>query len=151
MIMSPVVSPKGDFDLDPKLQDENFFICDLPLSHVLLHNDQRFPWLILVPRIYGVHEIFELSTENQSQLNIEVIEISRFLKKYACVQKINVGALGNIVTQLHIHIVGRNTFDAAWPNPVWGYGNPVPYRKEQLDDLLREYRQGIERLELRTN
>ena len=93
-------------------------------------NDARFPWCILVPRSPGLVELGELTHEQRLLLLLEIEIISNALRKCFDVEKINVGALGNVVSQLHIHIVGRSQTDDAWPNPVWGFGNSQPYSNE---------------------
>ncbi|MAZ39981.1 MAG: hypothetical protein CMF49_07650 [Legionellales bacterium] len=108
------------FILAPELQQDCFFIADLALSQLLLYNNVDFPWLILVPRVNHVTEIFELTDELQDQLIEETSQVSRLLKQlYAC-DKINVAAIGNQVPQLHVHIIARFKTDSAWPSPVWG-------------------------------
>jgi diadenosine tetraphosphate (Ap4A) HIT family hydrolase len=115
------------FALDARLAADTGFLADWPLCRVLLMNDSRFPWIILVPRLGGVREIFELDEASAATLMSEVTRAARALKTIAPADKMNIGALGNIVPQLHIHIVARRKHDAAWPRPVWGAGVPVPY------------------------
>ncbi len=99
-------------------------------------------WFILVPRAHGVTEIYELSVADQNQLIKESSSIALYLKKKCLVDKVNIGALGNIVSQLHIHVVGRTIQDVAWPGPVWGNGEAEPYSPEVLVEkinLLRDW------------
>jgi diadenosine tetraphosphate (Ap4A) HIT family hydrolase len=124
------------FTIDERLLNNTFFVKDLPLCRLFLHNDSRFPWFVLVPRIENVTELFELSTADQNQLMAEITKISLFLKQQNNVFKINVGTLGNIVPQLHIHIIGRMPSDAAWPGPVWGNGSPIHYTDEEKDRII---------------
>ncbi len=128
------------FRLHPSLAAETLFLRDLPLCQVVLMNDQRFPWLILVPRREEVTEIFELSPQDQHQLMDEVVLVSNLVKQVFNAQKINIGALGNIVSQLHIHVVGRQSTDSLWPRPVWGRGPGVAYGQDQFMVL----KQGIQ-------
>ena len=108
------------FMLAPELQQDCFFIADLALSQLLLFNNVNYPWLILVPRLNNVTELFELPRELQDQLIEETSQVSKLLKQlYAC-DKINVATIGNQVPQLHMHVIARFKTDDAWPSPVWG-------------------------------
>ena len=129
-----------DFMLDPRLETDTFLLTDLPLCRVLLMNDSRYPWLILVPRQNGLREFHDLSREDQSRLMSEITLTTEALQGGHEPDKINVGALGNIVQQLHIHVLGRFESDPAWPGPVWGTGEPATYSKKQADSLIREFR-----------
>lgn len=111
-----------EFVLDPRLQADSVFIADGPLSQVRLMDDARFPWLLLVPRVAGATEWIDLDGNQQRLLLAEINQVSKLLRGEAGVQKLNIGALGNIVRQLHVHLVGRHEGDAAWPGPVWGSG-----------------------------
>lgn len=115
------------FKLDPKLSNDTFFVCDLTLCKVLLMNDSQFPWLILVPRIADVTEIIDLSEEDQSQLQRESAWVSKVLKVQFSPDKLNIAALGNMVSQLHIHHIARYKTDVAWPKPVWGLQPAIAY------------------------
>lgn len=119
--------PIAEFIIDPRLEADTHFIASLPLCDVVLMNDNRFPWLILVPRIAGAKEIVDLDEAQKSALWREVDQASLAMRALTNCEKLNIGALGNIVRQLHIHIIGRYTGDAAWPGPVWGCGTAVPY------------------------
>jgi diadenosine tetraphosphate (Ap4A) HIT family hydrolase len=110
------------FVLDARLAADTFEIADLALSRLLLMNDSRYPWLVLVPRREAVTEIVDLEAPARARLMEEIATASRFVQTRPGVAKINVGALGNIVAQLHVHVVGRAAGDAAWPGPVWGVG-----------------------------
>lgn len=98
--------------------------------------DRRFPWLILVPEREGAREIYELAAEDRAALIEEVARVSEALARLFRPDKMNVGALGNVVPQLHVHVVARFAADAAWPGPVWGSGPSVPYSEEELKILL---------------
>ena len=124
------------FKLHPRLEFDSVFVADWPLSRVLLMNDARFPWLILVPRREDLHELHDILPEDGSSLIQEVSRASRMLKMLTRATKINVGALGNLVPQLHVHIIARTLSDAAWPGPVWGTGAAVPYASDTRDALL---------------
>lgn len=115
------------FELDTRLAVDTATIGDWTLSRVLLMNDSRFPWLVLVPRRKGCTEVFDLSTDDQNMLMAEIARAALAIRAVFNVEKINVGALGNIVAQLHVHVVGRRKGDAAWPGPVWGSGTAEAY------------------------
>ena len=127
-----------DFELHSRLAEDAAFIADWTLCRVLLMNDARYPWLILVPRRANIVEIFDLAPEDRELLIAEVAFASERLKHFSHAAKINLGALGNLVPQLHVHVVARNPGDAAWPGPVWGHGRPVPYEAEALERLVTE-------------
>ncbi len=126
------------FVLHPRLEADTEFIADFALSRVLAMNDARYPWLILVPRRERLTEIHELADSDRETLMEEIARAGAALKTYSNAAKINVGALGNLVPQLHIHIVGRNPGDAAWPGPVWGQGTPVPYEAKALKAFVKD-------------
>jgi len=120
------------FALDPRLAKDAVAVCDWPLSRVLLMNDARYAWLVLVPRRADVSEIFDLAEADQLQLWREATHAAELLKTATGCRKTNIGALGNIVSQLHVHVIARNEGDAAWPGPVWGAGAAVPYEAGAL-------------------
>jgi diadenosine tetraphosphate (Ap4A) HIT family hydrolase len=117
----------SDFSLDQRLAADAIPIGDLALSSVLLMDDARFPWFILVPRRPGVSEITDLSAEDAAALMSEIRIATRVMLAMARPDKVNIGALGNMVPQLHVHVVGRFRSDPAWPGPVWGHGSRLPY------------------------
>ena len=131
------------FTLDDRLARDTFVIGDLPLSRVLLMNDARWPWLILVPRREGLVELIDLEPVDQTQLMDEAGRASRFLKTHARADKINVAALGNVVRQLHLHIVARAIGDQAWPGPIWGHGVATPYEDTDAQALIAAARDGL--------
>jgi diadenosine tetraphosphate (Ap4A) HIT family hydrolase len=120
------------WSLHPQLRADTVPVCDLALSQVLAMNDANFPWLILVPRRVGVSEIFDLGGE-QPILFDEVSLVSRALKEVTRCDKLNVAAIGNVVPQLHIHIVARRKDDALWPKPIWGAAPPRAYDPVSLE------------------
>ena len=120
------------WSLHPQLRADTVPVCDLALSRVLAMNDANFPWLILVPRRVGVSEIFDLGAE-QAILLDEVSLASRALKEVTQCDKLNVAAIGNVVPQLHVHIVARRKDDALWPKPVWGAAAPGAYEPAALE------------------
>jgi len=126
------VAPAAEtpFELHPRLAADTRVLRQWPLCTVLLMNDARYPWCILVPRRSGIREIYELSTDDQQQLLRESSALGRALMHTFSGTKLNVAALGNVVPQLHVHHVVRFEHDAAWPGPVWGRHPPEPYDDE---------------------
>jgi diadenosine tetraphosphate (Ap4A) HIT family hydrolase len=108
------------WSLHPQLEQDTETIGDLALSRLLVSNDANYPWLLLVPRRPGASEIIDLDAADQRQLMAEIATVSRALKAVALCDKLNVAAIGNMVPQLHVHIVARRRDDPAWPKPVWG-------------------------------
>jgi diadenosine tetraphosphate (Ap4A) HIT family hydrolase len=125
-----------NFTLDPRLAADTFAIADLGLSRALLMNDSRYPWVILTPRRQAAVELTDLISADRATLTEEIARACAIVRALRDVEKVNVGALGNIVRQLHIHIVGRNTRDFAWPGPVWGAGSARPYQASEREALL---------------
>lgn len=126
------------FELHPNLEKDTIEICDLEISKALLMNDARFLWVILVPKIEGAIEWHDLSQDNQTKAFEETMAVSKILKSLSAAKKINIGALGNMVPQLHIHIIARNENDAAWPGPVWGNGKAVPYETAEAKNIIEK-------------
>ena len=116
-----------DFELDPRLEADSLAVMDLNLCTLRLMNDQRFPWLLLIPRRAGKEEVLDLVEQDQQQLWNEVRQVARVLQSVFAPTKLNIAALGNQVRQLHVHVIARFSEDAAWPDPVWGVGRPEPY------------------------
>ncbi len=129
------------FKLDPRLEQDTIQIGDFSLSKVLLMNDVRYPWVILVPRVTGITEVFQLNAQQQLQLMKESNFVAEKLKALVQADKMNVAALGNIVTQLHIHHVARFANDETWPAPVWGRGQAVQYDKAERDTVCQQLTQ----------
>ncbi|HEX6899705.1 MAG TPA: HIT family protein [Thermoanaerobaculia bacterium] len=123
------------FALHPTLARDTVEIARLPLCRVLLMNDRRFPWLILVPEREAAREIHGLPPEDRARLVEEIAAAGETLERLFRPDKLNVGALGNIVPQLHVHVVARFASDAAWPGPVWGSGAAAPYTQDELEEL----------------
>ncbi len=128
------------FTLDPRLAADTFEVGDLALSRVLLMNDRRYPWLILVPRGENWREIADLDSATRAALIEEIAAASRFVRSLPGVEKINVGALGNIVAQLRVHVIGRAVGDPAWPGPAWGAGAARRYAPERAAALIAQAR-----------
>ena len=115
------------WQLDQQLRDDTVTIGDLPLCRVLLNNDGNYPWLILVPRREDLVELTDLNESGRATLMREIAQVSAALKAHTHCHKLNVAALGNVVAQLHVHVIARFRTDPAWPDPVWGRGPAVPY------------------------
>ena len=129
------------FVLDQQLDGDSFVVIDAKLCRVLLMNDSRYPWLILVPRVNGLRELADLERAQQHQLFDEVGYASASLRQLGPFDKLNVAALGNIVAQLHVHVIARRIGDDAWPEPVWGRGQAQPY--DDVDGTLAVLRSAL--------
>lgn len=117
---------------DPAFSASSQAVADLPLCHVRLQDDARYPWLILLPRVVGAVELTDLSREDRSRLMDEIVRVSGVVRRMGeamqrPVDKLNVATLGNVTAQLHVHVIGRRRDDEAWPGPVWGVGSARPY------------------------
>jgi len=124
------------FQLDPRLEADTAFVSDWPLCRVLLMNDARYPWLVLAPRRLDLVEIGDLATADRAVLMEEIICAGEVLRSLPGVTKLNVGALGNIVRQLHVHVIGRRPGDPAGAGPVWGHSPAEPYEPGAHDHLI---------------
>lgn len=125
------------FTLDARLANDTIALGDFPLCRCLLMNDAQYPWLILVPRHADLREVHELSPDDQSQLLRESSWLSAALQQAFAAEKMNVANLGNVVAQLHWHIVVRHHTDAAWPGPIWGKHPAQRYTAEALTERLQ--------------
>ncbi|PHN27822.1 HIT family protein [Pseudomonas sp. ICMP 561] len=128
------------FALDSRLQEDTLLIGDFPLCRLLLSNDSNYPWFILVPRRLDITEVFQLDARDQLQLWQETTLLSEQLKGLFNADKLNVAALGNVVSQLHMHVIVRRRSDIAWPAPVWGKHPATPYTAQEfslIKDQLR--------------
>ena len=123
------------FALDPRLEADTLEIAVFPLTVVRLMNDRRFPWVILVPARAGAIEIVDLSPADRATLIEEIARVSAAMRELFQPAKLNVAALGNVVPQLHVHVVARFTTDAAWPNPIWGTPRE-PYRFDEVERTI---------------
>jgi diadenosine tetraphosphate (Ap4A) HIT family hydrolase len=132
--------PAPPFALHPQLAHDTTPVGDLALARILLMNDANYPWLILVPRRAGAGEIVDLADDEQVQLTRDIAQASRALKAVSSCDKLNVAAIGNIVPQLHVHVVARRRDDAAWPKPVWGAAPAMPYAPAARDALIARLR-----------
>jgi len=128
------------FALDPRLVADTHVIGELPLCRLLLMDDVRYPWLILVPRIAGARELIDLDESDQRSLLAELAGVGRALEALLKPDKLNIAALGNVVPQLHVHLVARYSDDAAWPRPVWGIGESVRYEAGAREARIAQLR-----------
>jgi diadenosine tetraphosphate (Ap4A) HIT family hydrolase len=132
---APESAPKC-WSLHPQLARDAVAIGDLALSRVLVANDANWPWLLLVPRREGAREIIDLDEAEQAQLMTEIARAGRALKEVTACDKLNVAALGNVVPQLHVHVIARRAGDAGWPKPIWGAAPPAPYEPRELEQFI---------------
>jgi diadenosine tetraphosphate (Ap4A) HIT family hydrolase len=128
----------SDFILHSKLAADTFEVLSLKVSQLLLMNDARYPWLILVPEVSDMRDLHNLSAKQYHSVTQEIAQVSKVLESVTQAHKMNVGALGNMVPQLHIHIIARQTNDAAWPAPVWGVGEAQPYSQDAAKILVQQ-------------
>ncbi|MCC4615528.1 HIT family protein [Xanthomonas campestris pv. asclepiadis] len=136
-------SEASGFQLDARLAADSVFVADGPLSQVRLMDDSRFPWLLLVPRVADASEWIELDGGQQRLLLAEINQLSQLLRVEPGVAKLNIGALGNIVRQMHVHLVGRHPGDAAWPGPVWGSGSAQRFDPDTLQQRVAAWAQRL--------
>ncbi|HEX5353990.1 MAG TPA: HIT family protein [Rhodanobacteraceae bacterium] len=128
------------FELDPRLARDTVFVADWQLCRMLLMDDARFPWLVLVPRRAGLVELDDLDEDGRTRLMHEIQRAMKTLRGVFECDKLNIGALGNSVRQLHVHVVARRETDAAWPGPVWGHATVERYASEARDALVARLR-----------
>ncbi|UHQ18646.1 HIT domain-containing protein [Lysobacter sp. KIS68-7] len=128
--------------LHPQLADDTHPVDSWPLCEVRLMDDANHPWLILVPRVAGATEVTDLSTDQQANLMREIDRAARTLRVFRP-RKLNVAALGNLVPQLHVHVIARYEQDIAWPRPVWGMAAAQPYAPEALIERIQLLRDTI--------
>ncbi|GBL03121.1 HIT domain-containing protein [Glaciecola sp. KUL10] len=126
------------FKLNQTLEKDSLMVCDLSLSQVRLINDCQYPWFILVPRKSGLREIIDLTEDEQALMWKESALLSRCIKTYFAPDKLNLGMLGNMVSQLHVHHIARFKNDVAWPGPVWGKHKMKAYTPEKHDVLINK-------------
>lgn len=131
------------WSLNPQLEKDTINIGDLPLSRVLVIKDANYPWLLLVPRRADTVEIIDLSEVEQAQLTTEINRVARALQDITKPDKLNIAALGNVVPQLHIHIIARRSSDAAWPRPVWGVVPPLAHDPQEVEAFISALRRKI--------
>lgn len=133
------------FKLHPLLMLDTYYIGKLSLCRVLLMNNKLFPWVILVPERENMVEIFDLKPKEQRVLIEEIALVSQLLKETYWPDKINVAALGNIVEQLHVHVIARFKTDDAWPDPVWGKGKEE-YAENSANEAIEKLRSACKKI-----
>ena len=134
---------KPAFELHPQLAADTLLVGNLPLCRVLLMNESRYPWLILVPQRADTTEIHQLAAADRTQLWEESDLVSRQLMQLFKADKLNIAALGNVVPQLHLHHIARFKIDAAWPAPIWGKFKPEAYAPDSATQLIQQMRQAL--------
>src|SRR3954451_2908677 len=139
-VLRPSACPKvhmpSDWSLHSRLKQDTIDIGDLPLCRVLVIKDAHYPWLLLVPRRPDVSEIIDLDEVAQGQLMTEISRVARALKEVTRCDKLNIAALGNLVPQLHVHVIARRSSDAAWPRPVWGVMPTLAHDAEEVQNFI---------------
>jgi diadenosine tetraphosphate (Ap4A) HIT family hydrolase len=135
--------PDSAWSLNAQLKKDTIDIGDLPLSRVLVIKDAHYPWLLLVPRRPEIVEIIDLDEVEQAQLMTEISRVSRALKDITKCDKLNIAALGNMVPQLHVHIIARRGSDVAWPRPVWGVAPPLEHDATEVQAFISALRRKI--------
>jgi len=135
--------PETTWSLHSQLTKDTIDIGDLPLCRVLVIKDANYPWLLLVPRREGAVEIIDLEEVEQAQLMTEISRVARAVKDITKCDKLNIAALGNVVPQLHVHVIARRNGDAAWPRPVWGAAPPLAHDAEEVQEFIRALRRKI--------
>lgn len=131
------------WSLHPQLANDTAPVGDLPLCRVLLTRDANYPWLVLVPRRADIVEIIDLDDSDAARLMTEIAHVSRALRAATGCDKLNVAALGNMVPQLHVHVIARRRNDAAWPHPVWGVVPAKPYAADEIDTFITALRRHL--------
>ena len=137
------IAKVSEFNINFRLLEDSTFVTKLNVSEVRLNHDARFPWLILIPEIVGLKELHDIPDQKQAIVQKEVNFCSAALQELASADKMNVAALGNLVPQLHIHVIARKHNDNAWPQPVWSAGEAKPYEEENLAMLVNKLRQSL--------
>lgn len=128
------------FELDARLHTDSEPLQWLSLCELRIMNDKRWPWLILVPQRRDVYELHDLTPLDQTMVTFETNLVAEALKHATQCQKINTAALGNVVRQLHIHVVARSPGDPGWPGPIWGFGEKEPYHRSDMHRLIERIR-----------
>ena len=136
-------SDASDWSLHSQLKKDTIDIGDLPLCKVLVIKDAHYPWLLLVPRRPNAVEIIDLDEVAQAQLMTEISRVAKALKEVTQCDKLNIAALGNLVPQLHVHVIARRSNDAAWPRPVWGVMPPLPHDAGEVQNFISALRRKI--------
>jgi diadenosine tetraphosphate (Ap4A) HIT family hydrolase len=144
MVGAPDTEPTmTDWTLHPQLARDTIPVADLKLCQVLIINDANYPWVLLVPRRPEIVDIIDLADPDRQLLMSEIARVSEALRKITRCDKLNVAALGNVVPQLHVHVIARFRNDPAWPKPVWGALPPKTYDQASLDALAGRLKQAL--------
>ncbi len=133
----------GEFVLNPQLEADTHLVSELESCSLRLLDDARWPWLVLVPRIAGIEEWHDLSKGQRIMIDDEVARVACALKTMTGCEKINIATIGNMVRQLHIHVIARNQEDANWPGPVWSYGEREPYEQDDADSFITAFKRNF--------
>ncbi|MEJ8475145.1 HIT family protein [Roseibium algae] len=131
------------FDINPRLEGDSYPVADLGLCAVRLMKDANYPWIMLIPRKNDMIELLDLEPLERIVLMEEISKVSAALKSVTDCEKLNVAALGNVVSQLHVHIIARFRDDPAWPDPVWGAISPSPYVDDKASHLISDLRDAL--------
>lgn len=134
------------FEIDPTLNADTVLLGSLPLCQVRLSRDSQYPWLLLVPSRNGITEIHQLQPDEQQSLWQESSQLAQLMEQSLHPDKLNIAAIGNVVSQLHIHHVARYRNDPCWPKPIWGQLAPIPYPNEDLTEIVAIWQQRLEQL-----
>ncbi len=135
-----------DITLDSRLEADTYLVGDLILNRVLLMDDARFPWVILVPKRANIREIIDLELRDRAMFYRETESVMEGMKRLFSPTKLNVAALGNMVPQLHMHVIARFDDDQAWPKPVWSVGERVPYDRDAAESRVKTLSEVLGRL-----
>ena len=128
------------FVIDSQLKQTSYPLTSLDVCDLRLVDDQRWPWLLIIPRVAQAVELIDISPDLRAQVWLEIDHVGRVMRDQFSPHKLNIAALGNQVRQLHVHCIARFPEDEAWPNPVWGVGDSVPYDSELLNTRLNGLR-----------
>jgi diadenosine tetraphosphate (Ap4A) HIT family hydrolase len=139
---------KEKFELNPRLASDSILLGEFPLTSLLMMNDSQFPWFVLVPRRNNIREAYQLKKSEQLLLCQESLELSQIIMKHFNGDKLNVAAIGNIVSQYHLHHVVRYESDLCWPKPIWGQVAMRPFLKEEINESLRTLLPKLEKIGL---
>jgi len=129
--------------LHPRLEADTLFVARHARCQLRLVNDCRWPWLIIIPEVAGLEEWHHLPAHLREGVNHHVFDLANILERIMPCDKINIASLGNVVRQLHIHIIARKVGDANWPGPVWGHDQAVPYTREEKHHMITTLQQAI--------
>ena len=128
------------FVIDSQLKQTSYPLTSLDVCDLRLVDDQRWPWLLIIPRVAHAVELIDITPDLRAQVWLEIDHVGRVMRDQFSPHKLNIAALGNQVRQLHVHCIARFPEDEAWPNPVWGVGDSVPYDSALLNSRLNALR-----------